>query len=246
MNSAYQQDLAYIHDVGFGFHANGLAPGLTSLFKKAGLARAVVVDLGCGSGIWAAHLEAAGFHAVGVDLSPAMIDLARRRAPTADFHVASLVDFPLPSCAAITALGEVVCYQFDRRNNRQALARLLRRAYDALQPGGIFVFDIDEIGLDRNRRPTGKSGDDWACLVRIEYDSQRDQLLRHITTFRQIGRTYRRLEETHRIQLYDRGDIAGLLRQIGFRVRAVRRFGDYQLLPGRVAFIARKAKSRGK
>src|SRR5437016_5137689 len=117
---AFDEDLAYIHDVGYDFHAKGLAPALLRLFETTGLAGSTVVDLGCGSGIWAAYLEAAGFHAVGVDLSPAMIALARRRAPAAEFHVASLVDFSIPSCRAITALGEVVCYQFDRRNNRRA------------------------------------------------------------------------------------------------------------------------------
>jgi hypothetical protein len=119
---------------------------------------------------------------------------------------------------------------------------MVRRAYDALDPGGLFVFDIVEIGTDRDRPPSARAGDGWACLVRYDYDERRDQLTRHITTFRQTGQLYRRSEETHRVQLYDRRDVAAMLRDAGFRVRIVRRFGAYQLLPGRVAFLARKSK----
>jgi hypothetical protein len=79
--------------------------------------------------------------------------------------------------------------------------------------------------------------------VRFEYDERRTQLVRHITTFRRINDHYRRGQEVHRIQLYDRRDVARLLRQAGFRVRMTRRFDDYELLPGRVAFIARKPKT---
>jgi SAM-dependent methyltransferase len=237
---AYGEDLAYVHDVGYDFHARGLAPGLLTILEQAGLSGCLVVDLGCGSGIWAAHLCRAGYRVIGIDLSAAMIDLARRRVPEAKFYVASFLDYELPRCSAITALGEVFCFQFDGANNRRALARLLRRAYKALEPGGLLIFDITEIGLDRNRPQACRYGDDWACLVRFEYDDGRDQLLRHIVTFRQVGDLYRRREETHRVQLYDRREVAAMLRQAGFRVRTARRFGDYELLPGRAGFIARK------
>jgi len=232
--------LAYIHNVGYDFHARGLAPALLKLFEKARLTGSVVIDIGCGGGIWAQQLARAGYRPVGIDISRAMIELARQRVPSGEFHVASFLDFPLPECGAITSLGEVVCYLFDRHNHLRMLARWLKNAYDALLPGGLLVFDIVETGLDRGRPPTWRSGDDWACGVSFECDERRAQLVRHITTFRKVGETYRRGEETHRVQLYDRRDIAGLLKKAGFRVRSTRRFGDYALLPKRTGFIARK------
>jgi SAM-dependent methyltransferase len=238
--TTYGDDLAYIHDVGYDFHARGMASALLKRLDRAGLAGSVVVDLGCGSGIWANELHEHGYRPVGVDLSPAMIALARRRCPKGEFHTASFLDFQFPRCGAITALGEPLSYLFDEHNSRRALARLFQKAFDALPAGGLFIFDIVEVGLDRNRPPTFRAGDDWACLVTFEYDKRRDQLVRHITTFRRVGQLYRRGEETHRVQLYDRRDIAGLLRHCGFRVRSSRRLGEYQMLPGRVLFIARK------
>jgi SAM-dependent methyltransferase len=235
---AYDDDLAHIHDVGFGGFADGSAPGLLQILKKAGIADGRVVDLGCGSGIWARHLSDAGYNVVGVDQSPAMIERARQRAPKAEFHVASFVQFELPPCRAITALGEVLCYQFDATNNRRSLLRFFRRAHDALEPGGLLIFDVAEPGLDRNRAPTFREGPDWACLLRFEYDVRRDHLIRHIATFRKVEKLYRRHEEVHRLHLYRRNDIAAMLRGVGFRVRTVRKYGAYALLPGRVGFVS--------
>ncbi len=240
---AFGDDLAYIHDAGYDFHARGLAPPVLAMLKPAGLAGSVVVDLGCGSGIWAAELQQAGYRPIGVDISPAMIALAKGRVPDGEFHVASLLDFDFPPCGAITSLGEVVCYQFDRRNNRQALSRLFRRAQQALVPGGMLIFDIAEIGLGRGQPPTGRAGADWATLVRFEYDKRREQLIRHITTFRQAGERYRREQETHLVQLYVGSQIARQLRDAGFSVRTFRRLGNYQLSPKRLGFIARKPKT---
>jgi len=237
---AHEDDLAYVHDAGFSGFAEGSAPGLLDILRRAGIADGLVVDLGCGSGIWARHLTDAGYRVVGVDLSPAMLRLARRRAPRARFHAASWRTFPLPACRAITALGEVLCYQFDAAADGDALPGLLRRAFAALEPGGLLVFDVAEVGLGRNRPPTFREGADWACLVRNEYDDGREQLVRHITTFRKAGAHYRRHEESHRVQLRRGSDVTELLRDAGFRVRTVRRYGAYGLLPRRLGFIARR------
>ena len=150
-------------------------------------------------------------------------------------------DYRFPRCRAVTALGEVFCYRADPRQAGDRLRVLLKRIHRALEPGGLLVFDLAEVGLDRRRRIAVVEQPDWTCLVRYEYDSQRDQLKRFITTFRRVGRLYRRATEQHVVQLYDGQQVAGWLREIGFRVRTVRRFGDYALLPRRIGFVARKA-----
>src|SRR6516164_10739145 len=109
-SSFYGVDLAYIHDAGFGGFAEGAAPGLLEILRRNRIRAGTIVDLGCGSGIWARHLTDAGFQVIGVDISAAMIDLARKRAPDAAFHVGSVHEFGFPPCRAITALGEVLCY----------------------------------------------------------------------------------------------------------------------------------------
>lgn len=238
--AAYGPDLAFIHDTGYGDFAHGIAPGLLALMRRANITSGRVVDLGCGSGIWAKHLVDNGYDVIGVDISPAMIDIARHRVPSAKFHVASLVEFEIPRCRVVTALGEVFSYLFDAPESRQPLPNIFNRVYAALESGGLFVFDVAEVGLHRETPPTFREGDDWACLVGFEYDDERQQLARQIVTFRRDGELYRRSQESHRQQLYREHDVCHMLNATGFEVTSTRHFGDFPLLPLRIGFIARK------
>lgn len=235
----YENDLAYIHDVGFSGLSESWAPGLLKIFRETGIDNGTVVDLGCGGGGWVERLIVEGYEAVGIDVSPAMIDLARRRVPSAEFHVGSIWEVPLPRCRAVTALSEVVCYR-DGEDDRPDLSDLLTRIFDALEPGGVLLLDVAEIGLDRGRDRTFTEGDDWACLVSYEYEQPFSRLHRHITAFRRVDTLYRRTCEHHIVQLYDADEVAGVMASVGFEVRQVRRFGDAPLLPLRAGFIARR------
>ena len=236
----YDEDLTYVHDRGHAGFAEGIAPGLLEALRRRGIKDGLVVDLGCGSGIWARHLVDAGFDVVGVDISAAMVKMARKRVPEAQFHVESFLKIKIPRARCVTALGEVLGYLLDETNSRKALVRQFKRVYDSLEFGGLFIFDLAEIGVSKNHPKSFSEGDDWACLVEYKHDDKREQLTRNIVTFRRVGELYRRSQESHRLQLYRAPDVAVLLREIGFTVRIVRKFGEYPLLPKRVGFLAGK------
>jgi len=240
--TAYQEDVAYIHDVGFDFFARGVAPELLQIFRRADITRGLVIDLGCGSGIWAAELIRAGYEVFGVDQSEAMIRLARKKAPQAKFVRSSYLDVQLPPCDAVTSLGECLCYLFDSKNGIKELTRLFARIYEALRPGGLFVFDIAQSGQIVQQPHVRKfSGKDWAVLVQTEEDPAKMILTRQMTAFRRAGyHHYRRSEETHRLRLYWGADVARILRKLGFRARVLRGYGKYRLTGNRVAILARK------
>jgi SAM-dependent methyltransferase len=247
MTEHYQEDLAFIHDVGYGDFARTAAPGLLDIFARHKIRDGLVVDLGCGSGLWAEQLIKHGYDVLGIDISEAMIRLARRRAPQAEFRVASLFQADIPLCRAVTSLGECISYLFDTANDHRALTRLFRRIYTQLAPGGVFIFDVMEPG-ELGGATTARSfaeGDGWMTVVEKHEDRQQQTLTRRITTFRKVGDLYRRADELHRVRLYDAAAMTAALRRIGFRVRATRRYGDYALLKARVAFIARKPAARG-
>src|SRR5215471_19312256 len=87
----YQEDLAWVHHVGYGQLAERAAPGILALLERAGLARgASVLDVGCGSGQLAGAVADAGYGVLGVDASPPMVELARSHAPRAQFEIRSL------------------------------------------------------------------------------------------------------------------------------------------------------------
>ncbi|MBX6365387.1 MAG: class I SAM-dependent methyltransferase [Gemmatimonadetes bacterium] len=139
----YGEDLAHIHHVGFGDLARDAAPALVEELRRAGMTGGLVVDLACGSGILARELGAAGYDVLGVDVSPAIIALARATAPAARFVVASLSEFRIPECAAAFCIGEGLGY-LEPDRDRVDLDALVARVHDALAPGGVFAFDVLE------------------------------------------------------------------------------------------------------
>lgn len=237
----YLSDLAYTHDAGFLGFATGAAPGLLALLARHAVKGGLVVDLGCGSGLWARTLTDAGYDVLGVDYSAAMIALARKRAPKAKFRHASYLGVDLPPCDAVTSIGECFNYLFDRDDDAP-LERLFRRVFAALRPGGVFVFDVIEPGQvpAGKRQQVHRSGDDWAVMVEREEAAAKRQLMRRITTFRRVGKLYRRGEEVHRLQLYRGRDLAATLSKIGFAVRLMRGYGGFRLRRRHVAIAARK------
>ncbi|MBN1513395.1 MAG: class I SAM-dependent methyltransferase [Phycisphaerae bacterium] len=242
MAEAYRDDLAYVHDRGFTSWATGAAAVLLRELRRRRIHSGLVVDLGCGSGRLAEEVCAAGYDVLGIDLSPAMIRIARKRAPAAAFRVGSFVGSDLPSCVAVTAVGEVFNYLFDRRNDGRALTRTLRGIHKALIPGGVLLFDVAAPG----REPAGAArrftqDADWTVLVEVEEDPRRHLLTRRITTFRRAGRHYRRDEEVHRLRLLARPKVETLLRETGFRVRTLRRYGAVRLPSSHFVYVAVRA-----
>ncbi len=65
-----------------------------------------VLDVGCGPGHVAGYLSERGLEATGVDLSPAMVEIARRLNPKIPFHVADMRELP----AADSSVGGVAAF----------------------------------------------------------------------------------------------------------------------------------------
>jgi SAM-dependent methyltransferase len=242
MARGYGNDLAYIHDTGHGDFARNAAPAILKMLRGAGIDDGLIVDLGCGSGIFARALTDAGYDVLGIDQSQEMLRIARRRAPRARFRRASLFDTALPPCAAVTALGECFNYLFDAANTRRALSGLFARIYDALQPGGLLIFDVATPGRGGGlgKRQKNIHGRDWAILLETEEDRRGRTLTRRIVSFRKVGDLYRRSEEVHRLRLYRPQEMTTELRRAGFDVRVVRGYGRTRLPYGWVALLARK------
>ncbi|MBZ5597102.1 MAG: class I SAM-dependent methyltransferase [Acidobacteriia bacterium] len=241
MPPSYQDDLTYIHDVAFTDFIRAAIPGLLRILHHKRITGGLVIDLGCGSGIWARELTRAGYDVLGVDISDAMLKLARKRAPKARFVHSSLFQMKLPPCVAVTAIGECVNYRFDRTNNRKELSRFFRRLYRALAPGGVFVFDVAEPGRGGSGGPLKSfQGRDWALLLQVKEDRKRRVLTRRMTVFRKIGKLYRRSEEVHRVRLYPRFQIIRQLESAGFKVRVLSSYGRQSFSTGHIAFVAHK------
>jgi SAM-dependent methyltransferase len=237
----YREDLAYIHDVGHANFALRSAPGILKVLEENGIPEGLVVDLGCGSGLWARELLQAGYRVLGIDISEAMIEIAREKAPGAEFRVGSLFEAQIPPCDAVTAVSEVLNYLFDPENEVRGLDLVFGRVYEALRPGGVFVFDV--LGPGQVPEDASKSfseGPDWAVLSEKVEDRERGTLTRRIVSFRKVGEHYRRDGEIHRVRLYGPEEVEGRLGRVGFEVTTMRAYGRYPLAENHAAFVARR------
>ena len=130
-------------------------------------------------------------------------------------------------------------YTFDRDNSRRELARLFRRVHDALQPGGVFIFDLAGPERELGRVPRRwTAGDDWAILLEVSRGQK--QLTRRMTVFCKIGERYRRSEEVHRLRLYAARDTLNDLRSAGFTARTIKGYGESEFFRGLAGFVARR------
>jgi SAM-dependent methyltransferase len=237
----YGPDLAAIHHCFYSEFVEGAAPGVISTLGANGIKRGLVLDLGCGAGQLSARLVKAGYQSVGIDLSEAMIRIARRECPKGKFVCGSLVTTKLPRAAAAVAIGEV----FNYLKSKQEMQRAFRNVFRALAPGGVLIFDIKEPlpGKERKFRSNARWGDDWAIAVEVEEDPRANQLVRRMVAFRKSSRKWRRAEETHRQRIYRAKEVMEMLRETGFSCRVFAGFGRFKLSPDRKVLMgyARKA-----
>jgi 2-polyprenyl-6-hydroxyphenyl methylase/3-demethylubiquinone-9 3-methyltransferase len=110
-----------------------LAAARGALIPAAERPGAVLVDLGCGAGLLAPHLEGKGYKHIGVDLSIESLRLAAAHGVLAVRGDVRAV--PLPDgCADVVAAGEILEHVADLPGAVAEACRLLR-------PGGLLVVD---------------------------------------------------------------------------------------------------------
>ncbi|MEZ4707484.1 MAG: class I SAM-dependent methyltransferase [Caldilineaceae bacterium] len=105
-----------------------------------------LLELGCGTGRVLAPLAAAGYRVTGIDVSPALLDVARQKLTHGGYMAnttlveADMRDFDLPRkdygfafCMSNTFMH---CASQDEQMN------VLQAAYDHLRPGGLLLIDL--------------------------------------------------------------------------------------------------------
>jgi trans-aconitate methyltransferase len=80
----YDEALAFIHASGFGELASAAAAAMIPTLRARGARR--VVGVGCGAGVSTKALVDAGFETLAIESSAALLDIARRCAPSARFE----------------------------------------------------------------------------------------------------------------------------------------------------------------
>jgi SAM-dependent methyltransferase len=239
----YRRDLALVHHLGFGFHAEMVAPGIVELLEDVRHSNGLVLEVGCGSGLLTKRLVAAGLRVLATDASPAMLELARETVPGAEaIEQLTLPDDPIPRADAIVGVGHPLSYLPDAASLERALARLA----DSLAPGGVFATDLCDFEwgeLRRDRPPLVEINDTWA-LINYTSVPARDSFVREMTIFvRRDDGAWDRDDERHDNVLIDVSGVPALLAEHGVDAEVRDSFGAEKLPAGLKAVVGRKSAS---
>lgn len=231
----YRARLARIHASGFTQYARAAGRLLIDELTEE---RGLVLDLGCGAGDLVDAVVPAGFEYVGVDLSPDMLALARRRYPGQRFEQGSAFDLPDTGKAmAIVAVGEVVNYAVDPRAGVAGLTGWLRACRERLAPGGVLLVDVAgpmRAGPDPVTQVINSEG--YRLEVTVLTDPARRVLRRTIRIEDASGSE----TETHELRLIDPLDVMAALNAAGFAASPLDRYGpDLPFPRGWYGFLAR-------
>ncbi|MFI6265879.1 class I SAM-dependent methyltransferase [Micromonospora sp. NPDC051006] len=112
-----------------------------------------VADVGCGPGHVTAHLRELGVDAFGIDLSPAMVGVARRDHPGLRFEVGSMTDLDLAdaSLAGLLAWWSLIHVPDD------TVGTVLGQFRRALRPGGLLLLGF-HVGDQSRLKTQGYGG----------------------------------------------------------------------------------------
>jgi SAM-dependent methyltransferase len=223
---------------------------LPAVLARLGAHPRTLLDVACGDGTFAVAQAAAGLDVTGIDVSPQMLEIARRRAESEQVR-AAFVEGDLRSLAPARRYDLVTCW-YDSLNyllKPGDLAAAFRGVAAALEPGGHFIFDMNTIyGL----AVLWRSQPFYLIQDRPEvfevhvnsFDFDTQIATKRIVGFVNQAGSWERIEEVHAERGYALDEIRACLAVAG--LRATHCWGSLQDMTepgpetGRVWFVADK------
>ena len=189
-----------------------------------------VLDLACGTGSLSLLLARRGYRVIGADLSSDMLAEAEQKAQALPENRPFFICQPMQRLRLAQPVDAVIC-ALDSLNYVTKPAdcrKTFRRVYDALTPGGLFVFDINtpaklrgldgQVFLDET--------DDTYCVWRTEYRRGLCTYYMDLFTLAEDG-SWDRSFELHRQRGYSVEQLTQWLEEAGFT--EIRTWGDGKL-----------------
>lgn len=193
------------------------------IFTSFNIKPHLVADLGCGTGTLCALMQKEGFDMIGIDASPEMLSVAKRKYNDILFLNQSVCDFELYGTvdAAISSL-DVINYLTEKED----VLKLFLLIKNYLNPGGIYIFDTSSYyklsEILGNNTFVFEEGD---IFYTWENSFQDDILEMYLTFFKKEGNLYKKFEEEQIQRAYKSDEICALAEKAGLNVVGV--FGDF-------------------
>ena len=192
-----------------------------------------LLDIACGTGTMTEMMHDEGFKMAGFDLSAGMIQEARRKADALNIDIRYEV-----FDAAVADMEDTydAAYSFfDCLNNitdQERLQMAFDRAFDHLEPGGSFIFDLNTAYAFEQHMFDQKNLKKNAKL-RYDWHGDWDPQTRLIQVKMKFWYGNQEFTETHIQRAYEQDEVRDMLAQSGFV--DVRAFHSYTLNPPRHA-----------
>lgn len=200
---------------------------ITGLLKEYGIEDGLLLDLGCGTGKLTRLLCEAGFDMIGVDNSEEMLEIAKaaeyeeEEVPGGEntsilYLLQDMREFELYG----TVRGVVsICDSMNYILQEQELLQVFRLVNNYLDPGGIFVFDLNTLYKYREllgENTISESREEGSFIWENYFDEDSGVNEYDLTLFiREKGELYRRYQETHYQRAYGLGTVKNLLEEAG-------------------------------
>ena len=220
------------------------------ILEREGLKPKTAVDLACGTGSVGILLAKRGLRVTCVDLSEDMLTVACEKAQALSDPLVFVCQ-PLQALRLPRAVDLAVCAldSLDYILDPADCAEAIKRVYKALNPGGIFIFDVNtpeklqamdgQVFLDED--------DDVYCVWRGEFDKNTNICSYGMDLFQRQGKHWMRSFEEHCEYAYSKEQLLTFLREAGFshiEVYADRKFEAPGEGEQRMYFKARKGKRK--
>lgn len=232
---------AAVYDRFWGGWVEDILPDLDRMGLSSIPNGARLLDLCCGTGRLAARLADRGHDVVGIDASEDMIAVAAERHPHLDFRVGDARTFTVDGTfAAVTSTYDALNHILDL----DALGEVFARVFGVLDPGGLFLFDLnlEEGYTARWWGSFGSVADDVVLVGRPSYDRDTKSAVLDLTIMELDSGTWQRRDIRMTQTAYEPGPVVDRLSASGFD--PVVTFDVAENLgwssTGRVFFAARK------
>jgi SAM-dependent methyltransferase len=215
----------YLMDKGWE-SAPAQAGSIVKILKKYGITRGRILELCCGNGRICTNLAKKGFKAIGIDLSPAYIEDAKKRSRKSgakadyvcgdvrqlDRHVKGKFD-------AIVNIWTAIGY-YDRRTDE----RLFRAAGRRLRRGGVFLV-LNTMSRERllNHYCPAIYDDvgDYLIIHRGNFDHPHSQILEHWDFYEKRGKDLKFMTELETsLRIYAHHEITEMAERAGLKFAA--------------------------
>ena len=187
-----------------------------------GASARIIVDLGCGTGSVLVRLAKMGYSVIGVDSSVEMLGIAQEKAaPGTLFINQDLRNLDLYGTAhAFVSVCDVMNYIL----NTESLQKVFERVHLFLEPGGLFIFDMNTIHKYRDKMTdkifsgSGLGGESYVWKNRF---CNKTMINEYNVTFH-CGVNNAVFTEKHLQKAYESSVVENLLKLAGFQSVEVR------------------------